>query len=706
MTGLRRTVGFAIALAALSVPTRATRADEVSDTFNQGVDLLQRGHKEDALKAFQKVLALSPNEESAYALWKDTDYAVWRDLLVEGGQFELVAKRLISLARVARKAHQNDAESIKALLKDIVNTDDVIARRKAVRALAAQHGEYAVPYILALLSPDSNEDKRVLAMHALAQMDTDVVIPLTEALNSEDAGMRRNVAIVLGNIGDPRAAATLMWHAQMDADESVKTAAREAAAKTKARGSALELFLRDGEAYHYKRDSVLRDQDYSDVMWTWKGGQLVSSPVPRYLYNDEMAKRCYDNALRIAPESNQALAGLARAYVDENTKIEMMLKAGKDVGEWKARAEESLMAVQAAGPHALDTALQSSVKARDSSTGAALCRVLGGLAKAPSEGLRMALGSGDGPIRSEAAVALGQIAARNGNVADPRVIAILGESAGREIVRLAMIIDADDKRQSEIGGALEKEGVLVQPWNSGAKGVAMVHRAPALDVVMVADTLPDITTEQVLDEIKSDDRISNVPVIIVAKNADDATKLYGDKIAGVITGGDVKPVVAAMSKNLEGDRALADDLAQRSAETLARLAHSTRSDLAPVLPALASTLASRPDGVTVPAMRTLATVGGPAQAAPLLAVLVDEKRSDDARINSAHALAGILARNPGALAPDAQSQLEGVISSKASIGVRNAAAMALGLVQLEPAARAALMHKLQGGESAPAPDKK
>jgi CheY-like chemotaxis protein len=710
MTGLRRTLGFAFALATFAAPTWAAvsrlAADEISDTFKQGVDLLQRGHKEEALKALQKVLAMSPNEEAAYSLWKETDYSVWRDLLVEGGQFELAAKRLIQLARIGRKAHQNDPEAIKTLVAQVLNNQDALGRQKAVRALSSQHGEYAVPYLLPLLSGDSDEDKRVLAMHALAQMDTDVVLPLIEALNMTEPAQRRNVALVLGNIGDPRAAGPLVWASAHDADESVRAAARDAAGRMRAGGDALAYFLKTGEDYYYQRDSVLRDHDYSDVVWSLKDGQLTATPVPRFLYNDELSKKAYDRALRANSNSTEALAGLARAYVDEQTKIEMMERSGKDIGEWKARAEESLMAVNAAGIDALDLALRWSVKAADSSTASALCRVLGPLCKTPVESLKMALASNDGATRSEAAVALGMIASRNGQSADPRIISALGEAAGREILRLAMVIDADSVRAKEIAALLEKNGVLVNVWNTGAKGLTMVHRAPVVDVVLVAETLPDITTEQVIDEIKTDDRLANLPIVILAKNADDATKLFGDKIAGVEVGGEMKAVEAVLSKGLTGDRALADSLSMRAATTLDRLAHADHNDLGPVIPALMSTLATRPDGVIIPAMHALGVVGGAAQTNGLIAVLADEKHSDEARIAAARAVAEILAGDANALSPDGLAQIQAVVSSKASIGLRNAAAHCLGLVHLDPAARAELMHKLRGGESLQAAEKK
>jgi hypothetical protein len=119
-----------------------------------------------------------------------------------------------------------------------------------------------------------------------------------------------------------------------------------------------------------------------------------------------------------------------------------------------------------------------------------------------------------------------------------------------------------------------------------------------------------------------------------------------------------------------------------------------------------STLATRPDGVIVPAMHALGSIGGAQQTAGLIAVLADEKHSDEARIAAASALADILGGDGNAVSPDGVAQIQSVVASKAPLPVRNAAGHSLTLVHLDPAARAALMHQLREGESMPVADKK
>ncbi|MBK7874631.1 MAG: hypothetical protein IPJ77_02590 [Planctomycetes bacterium] len=701
MTGLRRTMGFVFALAAFQAPLWATNLDEVTDTFKQGVEQWQRGHEKEALDLFKKVLASSPTQESAYALWTDPDigYAVWRELLTSGGEAELVAKRLIDLARVERKARANNEDAIKALVAEATGSDDPVARRSAIQKLSADHGEYAAAFLVGFLgSGMSDQDKTVRAMDTLNRMSTDVVVPLCTALASEDAVQRRNLCHVLGTIGDKRAAGYLAWLAASDADGSVKSAAQDAIQRAKwGQVDAVKAFLAAGDGYHHRN---LRDEEYSDVVWSWTGGKLVPTPIPRAIYNDELAKTAYDHALTANPASVEALAGLARSYVAEASKLELLEKSGKDVGTWKSKVDEARLAVHAAGVPALDVALGWAVKTNDSGTGAALCRVLGSLCKEPCGSLNAALASNEGALRSEAAVALATIGLRAGAAPSADHVRLLGEAVGREVVRLAFVIDADEARGAALQAGLEKMGMFVSRWDSGAKALALARRTGGLDIVLASDKQKDITLAEIVDELKSDERLGSVPVVVVAES-EEASQPFGERVAGLVkSADDLKVVQDQLASGLGGDRALADDLARRAAEVLAHVSHGGAVDLGATLGALQGAVVNRPDGVAIPAMAALGNAGGATQVPALLGVLADEARSEGVRIAAAHAVSGILGRNSSAVGAEGAGQLQTVAASGAPVPVRDAAARALGLVQMDAATRVELLRKLRAGTPA------
>jgi len=700
MTGLRRALGLFVSVVAVSAtssafaPSFAYAPDELSDTFAAAIELLHRGKKTEALAELKKVAAMSPDQKSAYALWTSRDYADWRDLLVEGGDFELVAKRLIELARVERKAVANDKDTILALVKTATTSEDAAERRQATRTLSADHGTYAVPYLLPLLADEGDDDRRVLAMHALSQLGGEAAVATAVAMKSDNAVLRRNAAYVLGNLGSAYGTGALQQAAASDEDPVVREAASGSLKRLGANGSALASFLAAGDAYWRRSDAALLRGEAGEVVWDWKDGQLVGTAIPRTLYGSEMSKRSFYDALRVDPNSTQALAGLARAFVDGQTRIDAMGAAGQDVSAWKDAAGATLIAVNGAGVEALDLALSSSVAAGDASTASALCRVLGPLAPTATSGLRSALASKDGAIHSEAAVALAHVAARSGTPAGAEVIGALGHSVQREALRLALVVDSDPARANAVAEALRGMGAYATVADNSILGLTILHRAPALDVVFVADSLADVTTAQVIDELKGNERTANVPVIVLTSDEEGTAGTYGDRIAGTSTGAaDLDAVKPALEAALTGDRALALSLASRSAEALAHLGNA--DDFGPALSGLAVATV-RDDATAIPAMAALGARGTGAQAPALLAALTDEARSEGVRAAAGAALARVVGRDGTALDADAVTKVEAVVRSEAPMPVREAAARVLGSLQIDPAARTKLLEKLRG----------
>src|SRR5262249_25567895 len=145
------------------------------------------------------------------------------------------------------------------------------------------------------------------------------------------------------------------------------------------------------------------------------------------------------------------------------------------VGAWKARAESAQAVVLSAGVPALDTALAWSVKSGDASAGAAICAALGDVATSPTGGLQAALKSGDGAMGSAAAGALGAIAVRTNTPASPETVAMLAQAVGRDIQRVAIVV-GEGEGVNSISAALEKEGVFVSRYPTGAMGSTMIRR--------------------------------------------------------------------------------------------------------------------------------------------------------------------------------------------------------------------------------------
>ena len=682
MTGLHRKLGSFAVLFVLTAP--AALAQDIQAMFEEGVDLLQRGRDAEALRAFERVLAADPSNEQAYELFKATEHTVWLDMLSRDGDLELVAKRMMGLAQMGRLEKQDDADAIRPLVAEL-SSDDPINRRSAIRQLAAEHGEYAVPHMISALGDVAEEERRVSVMQALTEMNADVVMPLLAALDSPNAFLRRNVALVLGYIGDDRAAGHLGWLAATDDDGGVREAAARSLDRLDASGpGALVLLLEQGEAYHLRRDDVLADFQYSRVVWSWADG-LTATPVERAFYPDELAKLALRRALEVDPSSTEARAGLARAHAGQAAIAQSLASAGSEVDIDAAMAEALPMAL--VGADALDMALAKSVAQADHATAGVLCHVTAAMANAPTAGLRAALASGDAALASEAAIAMGSMCASGKASADADLVAALGDVARRSVVRLAMVIDPDADRAQAMEAALAADGVSVTTVASGVEGLSLLRRVAGVDAVVLAERLPDLTAQQVISEIRATSRLAEAPILILSDEAEVASDIYADLAQGVLGEPDAVAVSEAMSANLNADRTRADMLSTQAAGLLATLA-GAGAPVGDVADHLTSSLVGRPDGVATKAAAALGATGSASHVGPLAAVLTDADRSDEVRAAAGFAAAQIVQRT-GAAA-DAADLLE-TAGSDAAIEVRKAAAALLGSLDLTAAQRAELL---------------
>jgi HEAT repeat protein len=657
-------------------------------------EALSRGANEEALQILEQILAQDLSNEAAYELWSSTENRVWSQLLQRGGEIELLAREIVEKGRLGRKERENNPEAVRELVKQLAS-DDALQRAKVVHELGANYGEYAVPILVYSLAEGSDENRRINVIQALTRMGSDVVPPLIEALDAPDAMLRRNVALTLGYIRDPRAIPMLARAASQDADSSVRSAAEQSLSRLEAGGDAGRLFLAQGDAYYGEDPGVLSPFQYSDVVWRWEGNGLVSLEVPRFLYAPEMAKKAYYRALPLLPDSGPALAGIARCAVAETGRLAEWQAAGQDVGEWAERLQTDDLAAQIAGPAALDTALGWAIQQNDMIAASGLCRLLAGSGNQPTTNLKGALAaSASGAVQGEAAVALGSIAYRNRTAADAATVSALTTAASREILRIGAVI-GNGEDMNPIVAQLEELGYHTSLYPTGARGINSVRSLPGVDLIVVSDKLIDVTARNVVNDLRSEPRFAKTPIFVKTSAADADASRYGDTISGMIGPDEdiASAAEAAAAEPMNRDREEALLLASRAAQTLYKLAAGGQTDIQSSVASLASTLADRPDEVVAPALDVLQFVGGPAQVEGIAAVLASGERAEIVRVSAAQALAGIFSRSSSADAATVQ-MLQGVAQNDASFPVRAATAAALGQLDLGKDLRIELMRSL------------
>jgi HEAT repeat protein len=662
--------------------------DEVQEIFQRGVAMLRQGKDAEALNAFQACLAAEPSHEAAYELWKSTDQEVWLDLLARQGQFELTARRLMTLAEAGHAERRDDGAAIVELLKS-VGEDDIAVRRPALAKLAAEHGEFAVPYMLGALASDHNNDRAVLYITALAQMGEDVVNPLLAALESSDANLRRNLVLALGYAGDRRAAPQLSWLALHDESGGVQGAAREALARLGGPIDAVAGLVALGDAYH--EGTALKPYAVTGIVWSWRDGKLAHTKVPASIYGDELAKQCYYRALSLGQGDLRALAGLARSLAAQHARLDTLAGRGEDVAAVKTQVDGALLALNAMGANALDHALAASLAQGDEAAAGQLIGALGrtGAAQAPS--LQTALASKNGGLRSAAALALTHASLGNRTAVSDDTLRALGEAASRQVLRIAVLVDANEERSATLTSLLGRHGVHVSSFRSGAMALAGARRMPGVDVVLLAAELPDMTATEVYTELRE---VHKAPVLLVSLDPA-AGEAWGDRIAGVVASGDdLGKIEAALAGNLNQDREEAQHLALSACKALAELG-SRGQNIRPVCADLVEALQSRSEDVCIAALGALGSGGSLEQGPAVIALIGDAQRSEGVRVAAIDALTEIVGRNPMAGEKAVELLQQNALGQDAPAGVRGAALRALGRMTLPPEVRANVVQRLR-----------
>ena len=686
-------LGFAVALVASGTGTAQNQA------FDEGVKLYRLGKSAEALAMFEQVLADDPSHEQAFEVWRKTDQAVWQALLVRNDEISKIAQHLLTMATLGNKERSRDGDAIDALVEQ-ATSGDYGERSKAQMQLNADHGEFAVPALVAKLGDADDDQGQIYAMQALERMARTATLPLVQAMSSSDDRTRRNVAAVLFQISDERAAAAMAAAASGDSSDSVRMTAQRAIVAIGRAGSAADLHMAD--ARQYLSRSGVRPGERSDVVWGFDGDQLVYADAPAAVYHLELAKNSAHAALELAPGSDAARALLARAYLAEAAAITESLAANPDdesLAGWADQVHALRMMAVATGLGTVRAAVADAIAAGMTATAVTGIELLAGLENQNTVGnspLVPALSSQDSRIAYAAALA---VAAAGGGAVVPaaaRVVDNLGRAVTEEAIMTIKVIDRSPATERAVMNAGFQRGFQHSVSASAVGAMDDIYSAP-VDVVVISETLPDARPEAIIGLIRGDSRMSNTKILMVAADTDAASETFGDRVDGFIEGplssDNLKSAVEEALSGVEPGvrRARADRVAVMASGALAQLAGSV--DLQPALANLAAQL-DRDDAVAVPAAQAIGGGGNMNQVPALMAALGSDTASLDVKVACADAAGEIFAR---AGVPDQSiiDQLMAIVTSGADQALRLAAVGALGKASLGADAEASLLKALR-----------
>jgi HEAT repeat protein len=596
------------------------------------------------------------------------------------------------------KARSQDKALIEPLVDTAIKDASLEKRRMASREIMANHGAYAVPYLVRYLG-SNDTDERVRAIFVLEDIGIEAVLPLIETLNSPDAQVRQTAIVALRRLLDPRAYPVLEWiAASKDQPESVRRAAANA---LKAFGESIgrpditpeDAFLEVARMYYTKAPEVLRDLGTNYSLWKWEEGGLTFKDVPAFMYHLRLAEKACTMAIQADPKSTNARSMLSLVLAAQQVALANAPADFLASDEGKAEAGRLAMAdaaVRSAGVPTLMKALGLALQHNDSTVAIAIIRTLptfgGEVPLGADSSLVAALAYPDQTVQWNAAMACIKLAPQKKFPRCELVVPLAADAVALASVRQILVIESDTKTAVKMQTELNAAGMHAVVSRSGAAGLDRAQQA-SFDAVLVSAGLKDVMAQQVVNHLRRDFRTASMPVLIVApESAADATKaLFGDQIVGVVTLPAAAPVYVpqvkeAASASPLNDRARALATSEEACGVLAHALASPCFDFSRAQVALAGTLATdKPDGLKMKALAALKRWGGAPALSGLLGAVANTTLSEDVRAESARTAGTLLLGK--APSPKGFEVLVGGMGD-ASVAVRSACAGALGGAKL------------------------
>jgi len=693
-----------IPLAALLVVVSSSPvcAQDPQTLVQEARDLYARGEDGQALAKLRQVLALDPSSDQAFDLLKVLEMREWIRIMIREGEHHAVVAELMKRARPAEKAKTADPEAIKALIARL-DGDDWAERRKAMRELVVNHGEYVVPHLVPRLDSE-DPDRRAYAMEWLRQLGVQAVLPLIQALELSGEMTRANAARVLGQIGDRRAWPYLLSLA-VTGEESVAGAARWALGEMGMQGGPVDVapaFLGLADAYYGRDVEVVDPFRGVYAVWAAQDDQLVAREVPRDVYHLKLAEEVLYDLLDMAPGNLDGRVLLASVLIAQ-------AQAAQPTGSEGGRPEDVLakasMLAAVEGADVLDGVVRKALADGRPAVASGAVELLGSMLdpdtfRAPN-GLTDALASSYKRVRFRAAIQIARVGPAEDFPGRGQVVPTLAECLGQTAVRTVLVIDDVMETRERVISALNDRGYFAYGATSGALGLARVRDYPIEDACIIRYDLQDRSVSQVVKELRDDPRTADVPIALLCAPSDvgDAKTNYADRVqlfiqAPAADADAWEPELREKLPELDRAREEATMLAATAAGLLAHMDPRRQGfSAAGAVDALIGVL-QRDDRVRTPALDALGAVGDAAALAPVLDVFRDATASESVRGHAAFSLARISRAN-GTIAPEARDMLESAILGEGGDDYMRMLGKAAGIAPLEPAQRAELLGSLR-----------
>jgi HEAT repeat protein len=540
--------------------------------LNDATNLYKGGKFKEAYAKFEEALQKQPTSDIIYAYMKRVGEDVIASMMNSKDEpMKTMGYRLFELAKPAGERIRSDKATILKYIEAL--HDNELPVQWSARWHLKNIGPYAARFLVPYLGHAQEDLFRSRIILTLTEMGTDVSLAVAEALHSKNPVMRRNAAVVLGNIKDDRTVPALR-RAQLNANETpeVKKLAAEALMKMTRQP---EESWKDAKEYYFElaenhnQSPAVHSWNRAWLVWSWdeEKDTLTEREVPRFAWAQQLAEEALYDALTLDPDYRREPGGsphslLACVHFQQSIDAENAVAAaeaalkGNDPGflpahletlkKWLEGADRNAVAAKAVGKAHLYEALGRCLRDGNAQVAVEILETLktegspddlpaagSDAAAAPGGSVILALTHEDKRVRYAAAGTYVALNPKEQRLGHQLVIQSLVDAIGESGVRSALVIydvqdDADRTYINSLRKILEQANVFVVVAPTGGEGVIRAKNFPTKDVILIqrkvagqiyfkeeASTRKRIV-ETVYDTLRDDVRTRSIPRVILA----------------------------------------------------------------------------------------------------------------------------------------------------------------------------------------------
>ncbi|MBN2455421.1 MAG: HEAT repeat domain-containing protein [Sedimentisphaerales bacterium] len=321
----------AAALIIMALSAGLALADNVENNWNEFLHYTKIGRFDLAKGYAQALIESEPNALELLDLAQANPHG--HILLKKAGknsyepELAQLATEVLKIIEKGRFIRRSEPKIIAEEIRRLTTT--ARGRVTAVKRLA-DAGEYAIPYMLDALLDDSRQEEWPNIIWALPQIGQAAIRPLAASLQMDNTAVKAEAIKALGKIAYPQSRPYLKFIVEKDTSGQLGQLSAQSIKQidtSAARLSAAQLFFSLGQDYYYHSASLApaQDADFANI-WFWDSTlkRLIREKVDKEYFNELMAMRCCEWALKADPEFGKAIGlWLAAFFKAESTGLDM-----------------------------------------------------------------------------------------------------------------------------------------------------------------------------------------------------------------------------------------------------------------------------------------------------------------------------------------------------------------------------------------------